>query len=209
MHRTFRLLYVPLLAAAIAIGAAAPATAQVQLQALGGATSAAARAPFYAGALGVKFTLLEFDAEVGRLHNVLPSGVLDALRQLEQQHGVPVRVTASVPATYGLLGLRLISPGGFIQPFVSAGVGIAHLEPRLNVAVDGISFGDVFGVTALRAQNRPMAAAGAGLRFDFGPVNVEGGYRVRCDLQQVPSKRERVKRHRSHCVQQRLRRLRH
>ncbi len=165
------------LATAAVCLAATPALAQVHLQALGGDTNAAANAPFYAGALGVKVGFIEVDAEVGRFHNVLPKGVLDAIGRLEQQHNLPVQVVASVPATYGLLSVRLMAPTGPIQPFVGGGVGVARLEPRLNVTVEGVTLGDVFGLTAFHPQTKPMAAALAGLRGDFGPVEVEGGYR--------------------------------
>jgi hypothetical protein len=156
---------------------ATPAFAQIQLQGLGGMTDAASRAPFYAGALGIKLSFLELDLEGGRFNNVLPSGVLDALQQLEQQHNLPVQAIASVPATYGLAQLRLIAPHGTLKPFVGGGLGVAHLEPQIDVSVSGINLGDIFGLTAFQPQNETMAVGTAGLRLDFGAINVEGGYR--------------------------------
>jgi hypothetical protein len=153
------------------------ALAQVQLQGIGGMTDAASRAPFYAGALGIKVSFLELDLEGGRFTNVLPSGVLDALEQLERQHNLPVQAIASVPATYGLAQLRLIAPHGALKPFVGGGLGIARLEPQIDISVTGINLGDVFGLTALQPQNETMAAGTAGLRLDLGAINVEGGYR--------------------------------
>jgi len=155
----------------------AAAFAQVQLQGLGGMTDAASRAPFYAGALGIKVSFIEVDLEVGRFNNVLPSGVLGALQQLEQQHNLPAQAIASVPATYGLAQLRLIAPHGGLKPFVGGGLGVAHLEPQIDVSVSGINLGDVFGLTAFQPQNETMAVGTAGLRLDFGAINVEGGYR--------------------------------
>jgi len=154
-----------------------PAAAQVQLQGLAGVTDAASRAPFYAGAIGIKLSFLEVDLEGGRFNNVLPSGVLDALQQLEQQHNLPVQAIASVPATYGLAQLRLIAPHGPLEPFVGGGLGIARLEPQIDVSVAGINLGDIFGLTAFQPQNDTMAVATAGLRLDFHAINVEGGYR--------------------------------
>jgi len=153
------------------------ALAQVQLQGLTGMTDAASRAPFYAGAIGIKVSFLELDLEGGRFTNVLPSGVLNALQQLEQQHNLPVQAIASVPATYGLAQLRLIAPHGALKPFIGGGLGVAHLEPQIDVSVSGLNLGDVFGLTALQPQNETMAVGTAGLRLDLGAINVEGGYR--------------------------------
>jgi hypothetical protein len=154
-----------------------PAFAQVQLQGLAGMTDAAARAPFYAAAIDIKVSFLELDAEGGRFNNVLPSGVLDALHQMEQQHNLPVQAIASVPAWYGLAQLRLIAPGSPLKPFVGGGLGIAHLEPQIDVSVNGIGLGDIFGLTSFQPQNKTMAVVSAGLRLDLGVINVEGGYR--------------------------------
>lgn len=153
------------------------AFAQVQLQGLGGMTDAASRAPFYAAALGIKVSFIEVDLEAGRFNNVLPSGVLDALQQFEQRHNLPIQAIASVPATYGLAQLRLIAPHGALKPFVGGGLGVAHLEPQIDVSVSGINLGDVFGATAFQPQNETMAVGTAGLRLDLGAINLEGGYR--------------------------------
>jgi hypothetical protein len=180
MRSSLRALILPgVTAAVVLIGLvrATPAFAQVQLQGLGGMTDAASRAPFYAGAIGIKVSFLELDLEGGHFNNVLPSGVLSALEQLEQQHNLPVQAIASVPATYGLAQLRLIAPHGALKPFVGGGLGVAHLEPQIDVSVSGINVGDVFGLTAFQPQNETMAVATAGLRLDVGAINVEGGYR--------------------------------
>jgi hypothetical protein len=153
-----------------------PAVAQVQLQALGGVTSAAEKAPFYAGALGIRISFLEIDGEVGRYKNILPKGIVDIASRLQEQLGQPVQVIAALPATFADVNVRLISPGGLVRPFVNGGYGVAHLEPRLDVLINGINITDVFGVD-VGSQNRQMVLVGAGLRVDFGVVNVEGGYR--------------------------------
>ena len=88
--------------------AARPASAQVQLQGLGGRTDAAEHAPFFAGVLGIKITFVEIDLEGGRLQNVLPSSILDQIHRLEQEHGLPLQAIVRVPATYGAGSVRLI-----------------------------------------------------------------------------------------------------
>jgi len=162
---------------ACALTIATPARAQVQLQGLVGVTSAGETAPFYAAALGLRAGFIELDLEAGRLHNVVPKGILDAITELEREHGLPVRTAVSVPATYGLANLRVISPAGVFRPFASAGIGVARLEPRLDVTIDDISLGDIFGAADFGRQTKTMALVSAGVRLDFHAFNVEGGYR--------------------------------
>jgi hypothetical protein len=155
----------------------APAVAQAHLQFIGGVTSAAERKPFFGVALGVRVGAVEVDIEGGRLTDVLSKGVLDALNNLQRDRGLPVQGIASVPATYALGSLRIIPGAGPFRPFVSAGFGAARLSPRINVVVDGISLGDLFGLTSPASQTEPLAALGAGLRVGAGAIHVEAGYR--------------------------------
>lgn len=167
-------------AMAMALTVFVPRAASAQsahLQLLGGVTNAAGQAPFFGGGLGVRFGFLEIDVEAGRFQDVLAKGVLDALNQLQESKGLAVQGIASVPANYAFGSVRVIPGGAGIRPFVSAGFGAARMEPRIDVVVDGISFGDVFGLTSFEAVTKPMAVAGAGLRIEVGRVHVEGGYR--------------------------------
>lgn len=156
-----------------------PAVAQAQphLQLLGGATEAAGRHPFFGAAVGLRLGPVELDIEGGRFHDILPEGVAEAINDLQEDRGLPVQAIASVPAFYALGSLRLIPGIGPVRPFLSVGAGAARVEPRLDVSVEGISFGDVFGLTSFGAYTVPMVAGGAGLRIDGGRVHVEGGYR--------------------------------
>lgn len=155
----------------------AAARAQVHLQLLGGATSAAARQPSFGAAIGVRVKFIEIDVEGGRFNDVLSKGVLDGLNELQRQRGLPIQGIASVPANYVLGSLRVIPGAGPFRPFVTAGFGLARLSPRINVVVDGISLGDVFGLTSFGSRTEPMATVGAGLRLDGRVLHVEGGYR--------------------------------
>ena len=154
-----------------------PAAGQVQLQGLGGRTDAAEHAPFFAGIVGIKITFIEIDLEAGRLQNVLPSSILDQIFRLEQQNGLPLQAIVRVPATYGAGSVRFIVPTGVVQPFVSGGLGIARLQPRFDATIAGFNIGDLLGGRIIEPQNSTMAIIGAGLRFDFHAVNIEGGYR--------------------------------
>lgn len=151
--------------------------AQAHMQLLGGVTSAAAQKPFVGAAIGLRLGAIELDLEGGRFNDILAKGVLDGLNQLQEDRGLPVQGIASVPATYALASLRVIPGVGPVRPFITGGVGLARLTPRINVVVEGISFGDVFGLTSLGAYTEPMASVGAGLRIETKRMHVEGGYR--------------------------------
>jgi hypothetical protein len=153
------------------------AQGQAHLQLIGGMTSAAERKAFFGAGLGVRVGFAEIDIEGGRFTDILSEGVLDGLNELQRQRGLPIQGIASVPATYALGSLRFIPGVGPVRPFLSAGVGIARLSPRINVVVDGISLGDVFGLTSVESQNEPLAAIGAGLRVGTRAFHLEGGYR--------------------------------
>ncbi len=156
---------------------ARPALAQVQLQGLGGRTNAADHAPFFAGVLGIKITFIEIDLEVGRFRNVLPQGILDEIYRLEQERGLPLQAIVKVPATYGAGSVRLIVPSGVFQPFVSGGLGVARLQPQIDIAINGINVSDVLRGRTIEPQTSTLAIIGAGVRLDFHAVNIEGGYR--------------------------------
>lgn len=155
----------------------AVAHAQAHMQLLGGVTSAAEQNPFFGASIGARLGAIEVGIEGGRFNDILSKGVLDALNQLQEERGLPVQGIASVPATYALASLRVIPGVGPVRPFISGGVGVARMTPRIDVVVDGISFGDVFGLTSLGAHTEPMASVGAGLRIEAGRMHVEGGYR--------------------------------
>lgn len=153
---------------------AAPARAQVYVEGLGGVTMAAEQHPFFAGAVGARLLFLEINGEVGHMRNVPPRGVFDALNQLQADS--PVKAIAHLRNTYGLVNVRLTSPGP-LGLFVAGGVGVAHLQPGFDVSAFGISLGDVFGLTSFEARNEPMWTAGAGLIIRLPHSGLEAGYR--------------------------------
>jgi hypothetical protein len=132
---------------------------------------------FVAGSIGIRIAWFEVDAEVGRYRDLLPPGILDQLNQLQGPLNLPIRARASLPVTYALGQFRLIARSGAVRPFVSAGVGVARVEPRLDVTVSGISLGDVFGLTTFEPSNDRMLTGGAGLRVPLPFAHLVGGYR--------------------------------
>jgi hypothetical protein len=156
---------------------AAPAAAQVHMQVVGGATSASDRSPFVGVALGARLSFVEIDVEGGRMFDVLPDSILTHLNDLQRERDLPVQALAEVRVTYAFANLRIISPSGPLRPFLLAGAGIARVEPRLTIVIQGISLGDVFGLTSVEFTE-PMAVAGAGLRVDLGSkAHFDLGYR--------------------------------
>ena len=157
---------------------ATPAYSQVSGKVLVGMTNAAGQEPLVGGALGLRAGWIELEGEAGRMFDILPSGLLDRLNDLQRERGLQVQAIAKMPATYFTGSLRIISPAGPIRPFGSIGGGIARLEPKFDVTVAGISLGDVFGLTSLDPRTETMLTAGAGVRIDVGRAGlVELGYR--------------------------------
>jgi hypothetical protein len=154
-----------------------PARAQVHLQLLGGVTDTASRDALFGAGLGFRAGPVELDVEGGRMREILPTGIIDRLNQFQRDRGLPVQAVASLPATYGLASFRIIAPHSPVQPFIAVGAGLARLEPRLNVIVEGVSLGDIFGITRLDPVTAGMVTAAAGLRFDLGQVLVDAAYR--------------------------------
>jgi hypothetical protein len=111
---------------------ATPALAQVHVQLNGGMTRAARDDQFFSGELGVRLGFFEIDGEVGHFNDVLPNGIADQLTRLLNDRGLGVQAKATLPATYALASVRLISPSGVVRPFVSGGYGVARVEPRLS-----------------------------------------------------------------------------
>ncbi|MCC7009835.1 MAG: hypothetical protein IT184_13595 [Acidobacteria bacterium] len=173
-----QLLFCALLISVIMPARAWSQAAAAHLQILGGVTDAAERAPMFGAALGLRLTFIEVDVEAGHFNNVLSKTLLDALNDLQRERDLPVQAIAELPANYVLGTLRIIPAAGPIRPFLSVGGGVARLKPRLKIVVEGISLGDVFGLTTLGSQDEPIATVGAGLRIDPGKIHLEVGYRL-------------------------------
>jgi opacity protein-like surface antigen len=167
-----------ILVAGILLVVASPVRAQVHMQVVGGATMAASTQPMVGADVGFRVSFLELDVEAGHLSDILPKGVAADLNALQRAHGLPVQAIASVPATYALGRVRLIFPAGPIKPFINGGLGVARLQPRLDVVIDDVSVGDVFGLTSLQPINKTLATVGGGVRFELGPhAMLDAGYR--------------------------------
>lgn len=166
-----------LFAVCLSVVPAAEVSAQVSARLTGGLTNAAQNQPFFGGGVAIRLGVVEIEAEAGRMVDVLPGGVLDRLNALQMDRDLPVRAIAQLPVKYAMGSLRLVSSAGPLQPFIAVGGGVARIEPRFTIVVEGISLGDVFGLTSQGSVTEPLVTAGAGLRFDVERVTVDVGYR--------------------------------
>lgn len=113
----------------VLVAAAAPAAAQrATLAGQLGVTFQTETAPVFAAEVGVGLVPgVSIYGTIGRMNDVLPEGVADALDALD-----PV-VTISMPATYGMAGVRIAAPTGPIRPYGVGGVGFARFSADLEV----------------------------------------------------------------------------
>jgi hypothetical protein len=163
-----------LLAVFILAGASAPALAQrASLAGQVGVTFQSAKAPVFAGELGLGLLpAISIYGTVGRMQDVAPSEVADAL------DGLGDIVDANVRATYGIGGVRVALPTGILRPYGVAGVGMARLSANFEV------FG--FDLTNLIEDsigfeldtNQFAYELGGGVLLSVAPnVFVDAGYR--------------------------------
>jgi opacity protein-like surface antigen len=115
---------------------------------LGGVTFGTVTSAAVAGQGGVRIARdLYVIGEVGYMRNVLPKKIRDEfddlVDEIENEAGVPVSLTVSIPAKYGFGGLRWSPSRGTVSPFVEGGVGVAHVSAKVDEAkVLGVDISD-------------------------------------------------------------------
>jgi opacity protein-like surface antigen len=132
---------------AMALACSAPAVASAQgtsapqgfVGGLGGVTFGTVTSAAVAGQGGVRIARdLYVIGEVGYMRNVLPKKIRDEfddlVDEIENEAGVPVSLTVSIPAKYGFGGLRWSPSRGTVSPFVEGGVGVAHVSAKVDEA---------------------------------------------------------------------------
>jgi opacity protein-like surface antigen len=141
----------------MALACSAPAVASAQstlstpqgfVGGLGGVTFGTVTSAAVAGQGGVRLARdLYVIGEVGYMRNVLPKKIRDEfddlVDEIENEAGVPVSLTVSIPAKYGFGGLRWSPSRGTVSPFVEGGVGVAHVSAKVDEAkVLGVDISD-------------------------------------------------------------------
>jgi opacity protein-like surface antigen len=114
------------------------------------------------------------------MNDVLPKGIISELDRLQRDRGLAVQLRPSLPASFVLGTIKLISPAGGVKPFVSASYGVASVQPRVDVDIPSLPISDVFGVAVAKKETDPLVAFGAGLRITAAPedrVHIDVGYR--------------------------------
>lgn len=162
-------------AGVLSVAIAVPATAaaqQGQVQGFGGLTFGdVTNSSTFGGTVAIPLSdNLQVIGEGGRMVDLMPSLVGTLI------DFTPVDLRLS--AWYGEGGLRFISSGGAVRPYVETTVGFA----RLRIGFSGAgSTADAIGNTALRflARTEPLLGAGGGVVIQGGPVFLDLGYRYK------------------------------
>jgi len=119
-----RVFFVLFLAAVASPAAAQRLTLAGQL----GTTVQGASAPVFAGEVGIGLLPgASIYGTFGRMNDALPSEVADVFGGLD-----PI-VDVSMPATYGMGGLRIALPAGPIRPYGVGGIGFARFSANVEV----------------------------------------------------------------------------
>ncbi|MDP3719464.1 MAG: outer membrane beta-barrel protein [Acidobacteriota bacterium] len=111
--------------------AATPATAQNRGSVGGqaGVTFQSETATVFAGEFTVRLApVAEIYGSVGRMQDAMPSEIQDILNFVDSS------LNASVPALYGISGVRLGLSEGSVRPYGIAGAGLAHLAGKFEYA---------------------------------------------------------------------------
>lgn len=149
---------------------------------LGGMTFGTETSTVFGG--GARFNVtptIQVFGEAGRMQNVLPKSIQDAIDLYTSLYlyGSDVELDLRVPAVYGMGGVRFVVPTkGKVRPFVEGGVGIASLSYKLDAKVDGISLSDIEDELELESETELMFAFGGGVTADLNKnLGVDAGYR--------------------------------
>ena len=153
---------------------AAPASAQrATLAGQFGTTFQTETAPVFAGELGVGLVPgVSIYGTLGRMQDVMPNSVADVIGNIGGF------VDFSIPATYGIGGVRVGVPAGPIRPYGVAGVGFARLSASVEVL--GFDVTDLIeNQIGLELDTNQMAyELGGGVMFSLGSnAFLDAGYR--------------------------------
>jgi opacity protein-like surface antigen len=176
--RPVTLLAVPL----IAVLAAPPAAAQSDQRqrgfaiGFGGATFTEVNAPVFGGSVGVNLTPdIQVTGDFGRMQDVFANFTREDLGILERdmltEEGVNLTTRVKMPTTYAIGSVRFLLPtSNPIRPYLTAGGGVAHLNPKPAFVADGLDITSLVLQDAelnatFKTENRPMVTGGAGLTF--------------------------------------------
>jgi opacity protein-like surface antigen len=184
---------------ALVLAAAGPAAAQagkppadnpgLMVRGLGGVTFTGATGGIFSGAVGagVGHHVVIF-GEFGRITNVIPGEIKDALDQLltDEAGGSAISLNVKFPATYGLGGARfVIKTKGHVQPFIEAGGGVAHVTVSVALSIDGEDFSQELrdflseNGDASLSTTQGLIMVGGGITFRMSAhTNVDVGYRL-------------------------------
>jgi hypothetical protein len=161
----------------------------LMIRGLGGVTFTGATGGIFSGAVGagVGHHVVIF-GEFGRMTNVIPGEIKDALDQLltDEAGGSAISLNVKFPATYGLGGVRfVIKTKGHVQPFIEAGGGAAHVTVSVALSIDGEDFSQELrdflseNGDASLSTTQGLIMVGGGITCRVSAhTNVDVGYRL-------------------------------
>lgn len=151
---------------------AGAASAQGMVQVVGGVTNQADQHPVLGAALAARGGALEIDVEGGRMFNIVPRETFDRARQVSVGNA-----EAKLPAWYGMTSLKVMVPAGPVTPFVTGGLGLARLEPQVEVTSGSTTATVVFGDNGDSNRNKFLLGGGGGVRLGTGRTTLDLGFK--------------------------------
>lgn len=140
-----------------------------------GVTFQAETAAVFAGEVAANLSpMLQIYGTVGRMQDAMPSELQDLVDVFDS------RVDVSIPALYGVGGVRVMSPAGAIRPYGVFGAGFARLSGKIEF--DGRDFTDeVIALAGLDESDFKSTEfafeLGGGAMIPVGAAFVDAGYR--------------------------------
>lgn len=149
-----------------------------------GATFGTEAAPFFAGEVAANVARdLQIYGTVGRMNNVLPSSIQDdvdaAAAVISVLYRTSVDIDATVPAFFGIGGVRYLVPTGTVaRPYARGGLGFSSVTVNAKVAVSGVTL-DLAEAGFLDDERFTKLAFefGGGVFVPFGRTYLDVGYR--------------------------------
>jgi hypothetical protein len=137
-----------------------------------GVTFQSETAVFFGGEVGVNVApAVQVYGVFGRMQDVLPSDLQDAIDAFAGD----VTVDASIPAFFGLGGVRVIAPSGAIRPYALGGIGFARLNAKVEVL--GLDITDALFDDGELSSTELMFEVGGGVMIPLGAAYIDAGYR--------------------------------
>ena len=155
----------------------------------GGPAATAVTSPFFGASAGANVTRnIQLVGEVGRMQDVFATFTRDDLRLAEQDfattEGAVLAASVKMPTVFATGGVRVLLANNYrVRPYLSAGAGVARLDPKPTFLIEGIDLTSIAMQepalnTMFDRQIKPMAVVGGGVAVEVvRHFTVHAGYR--------------------------------